>query len=175
MKKILILLLLVAPMSMFAQKFGYVNTSEIIPVMPEYTKAITKIQELEKMYTDEFNSLRTELEKKGTEFEKMQKDSVPQSILERRYEDLMQLQERIQQYGQEIQANLQRAEQEEMVAIQKLLRNALDAVGSEGGYVCIFDLSGGIPYVSTTLCDDLSVKVKAKLGIPANAVPAVNK
>ena len=119
--------------------------------------------------------MRTELEKKGTEFEKLQKDSVPQSILERRYEELMQMQERLQQYGQEISVNLQRAEQEEMVAIQKLLRNALDAVGSEGGYVCIFDLSGGIPYVSTTLCDDLSVKVKAKLGIPANAVPAVNK
>lgn len=177
MKKILILLLLVAPMSMFAQKFGYVNTSEIIPVMPEYTKAITKIQELEKMYTDEFNSLRTELEKKGTEFEKMQKDSVPQSILERRYEDLMQLQERIQQYGQEIQANLQRAEQEEMVAIQKILHDALEAVGKEGEYVCIFDLAGSMltgrmPYVSTTLCDDLSAKVKTKLGIPANAVPA---
>ena len=169
MKKILVLLLLVAPMSMFAQKFGYVNTSEIIPVMPEYTKAITKIQELEKMYTDEFNSLRTELEKKGTEFEKMQKDSVPQSILERRYEDLMQLQERIQQYGQEIQANLQRAEQEEMVAIHKILREALEAVGKEGEYVCIFDLSGGMPYVSKTLCEDVTMKVRTKLGIPANA------
>jgi outer membrane protein len=175
MKKILILILLVAPLSIFAQKFGYVNSSDIIQVMPEYANALKKVQELEKMYTDEFNSMRTELEKKGTEFEKLQKDSVPQSILERRYEELMQMQERLQQYGQEISANLQRAEQEEMVAIQKLLRNALDAVGSEGGYVCIFDLSGGIPYVSTTLCDDLSVKVKAKLGIPANAVPAVNK
>lgn len=175
MKKILILILLVAPLSIFAQKFGYVNSSDIIQVMPEYANALKKVQELEKMYTDEFNSMRTELEKKGTEFEKLQKDSVPQSILERRYEELMQMQERLQQYGQEISVNLQRAEQEEMVAIQKLLRNALDAVGSEGGYVCIFDLSGGIPYVSTTLCDDLSVKVKAKLGIPANAVPAVNK
>lgn len=173
MKKIFILLLLIAPMSMFAQKFGYVNTSEIIPVMPEYTKAITKIQELEKMYTDEFNILRTELEKKGTEFEKMQKDSVPQSILERRYEELMQLQERIQQYGQEIQANLQKAEQEEMVAIQKILREALETVGKEGEYVCIFDLAGGMPYISTTLCENLSAKVKTKLGIPANAVPAV--
>lgn len=175
MKKILILLLLVAPMSMFAQKFGYVNSADIIPLMPEYSKALNKVQELEKMYTDEFNSLRTELEKKGTEFEKMQKDSVPQSILERRYEDLMQLQERLQQYSQEITANLQRAEQEEMLAIQKILRDAFDAIGREGGYVCIFDLSAALPYVSTTLCDDVSAKVKAKLGIPANAVPAVAK
>jgi outer membrane protein len=173
MKKILILIMLVAPMSLLAQqKFGYVNSAEIIQLMPEFEKAQKELQELEKMYTDEFNAMRTELEKKGTEFEKMQKDSVPQSILERRYEDLMQLQERIQQYGQEIQANLQRAEQEEMVAIHKILRDALEAVGKEGEYVCIFDLAGGMPYVSTTLCDDLSAKVKTKLGIPANAVPA---
>ena len=172
MKKIFILLLLIAPMSMFAQKFGYVNTSEIIPVMPEYTKAITKIQELEKMYTDEFNILRTELEKKGTEFEKLQKDSVPENILKRRYEELLQMEQRLQQYGQEVQTNLAKAEQEEMVNIQTKLRDALDAVGRDGGYVCIFDLNGGMPYVSKTLCEDVTMKVRTKLGIPANAVPA---
>ena len=119
MKKFLILIMLVAPMSLLAQKFGYVNSTEIIQVMPEYTQALSEIAELERLYTEEFNSMRTELETKGTEFERLQRDSVPQSILERRYEELMQLQERLQQYAQDIQANLQRAEQEKMVNIQK--------------------------------------------------------
>lgn len=176
MKKILILLLLVAPMSLFAQqKFGYVNSSEIIQLMPEFSKAQKEIQELEKMYTDEFNSMRTELEKKGAEFEKMQKDSVPENILKHRYEELMQLDERLRAYGQEVSANLQKAEQEKMLAIQTALRSALDLVGKEGGFVCIFDLAGGIPYISNTLCEDVSALVKAKLGIAANAVPAVKK
>ena len=175
MKKILVLLLLVAPLSMFAQKFGYINSKDIIQLMPEFTKAQKEIQELEKMYTDEFNSYRTELEKKGTEFEKLQKDSVPENILKRRYEELMQLEERLRQYSQDISANLQKAETEKMMSIQKSLLDVLDAVGREGGYVCIFDLAGGMPYVSTTLCEDLSAKVKARLGIPANAVPAVSK
>ena len=175
MKKILVLLLLVAPLSMFAQKFGYINSKDIIQLMPEFTKAQKEIQELEKMYTDEFNSYRTELEKKGTEFEKLQKDSVPENILKRRYEELMQLEERLRQYSQDISANLQKAETEKMMSIQKSLLNVLDAVGREGGYVCIFDLAGGMPYVSTTLCEDLSAKVKARLGIPANADPADSK
>ncbi len=175
MKKILVLLLLIAPMSMFAQKFGYINSKDIIQLMPEFSKAQKEIQDLEKMYTDEFNSYRTELEKKGTEFEKMQKDSVPENILKRRYEELMQLEERLRQYSQDITANLQKAEAEKMMAIQKSLLDVLDAVGREGSYICIFDLAGGMPYVSTTLCDDLSAKVKARLGIPANAVPAVSK
>ena len=63
MKKILILLLLVAPMSLLAQqKFGYVNSEEIVKVMPEYAKSQKELQDLEKMYTEEFNSMRTDLE-----------------------------------------------------------------------------------------------------------------
>ena len=40
MKKFLFLILMLAPMSMLAQKFGYVNSAEIIQVMPEYSKAL---------------------------------------------------------------------------------------------------------------------------------------
>mgnify|MGYP003289236368 FL=1 len=172
MKKILIFIMLLAPMSMLAQKFGYVNSAELIQLMPEFANAQKKIQELEKKYTDDFNSMRTELEKKGTEFEKLQKDSVPENILKRRYEDLLQMEQRLQQYGQEVQQSLAQAEQQEMIAIQTKLRDALDAVGRDGGYVCIYDLSGGMPYVSKTLCEDVTMKVRTKLGIPANAVPA---
>ena len=66
----------------------------------------------------------------------------------------------------------QTAEQEKMIEINQKLQGALDTVGKEGSYVCIFDLAGGIPFINTTLCDDVTAKVKAKLGIAANAVPA---
>ena len=170
MKKILIFIMLLAPMSMLAQKFGYVNSGELIQLMPEFTKAQQKIQDLEKTYAAEFNGMRTELEKKGTEFEKLQQDSVPESILKRRYEELLQMEQRLQQFGQEVQQKLAVAEQEEMLAIQTKLREALEAVGRDGGYVCIYDLAGGMPYVSKTLCEDVTMKVRTKLGIPANAV-----
>ena len=169
MKKILIFIMLLAPMSMLAQKFGYVNSSELIQLMPEFAKAQQKMEDLEKTYTAEFNAMRTELEKKGTEFEKLQQDSVPESILKRRYEELLQMEQRLQQFGQEVQQKLAMAEQEEMLAIQTKLREALEAVGRDGGYVCIYDLSGGMPYVSKTLCEDVTMKIRTKLGIPANA------
>ena len=172
MKKFLILILMLAPMSMLAQKFGYVNSAEIIQVMPEYSKALKDLQALEKMYTDEFNSMRTELVKKGTEFEKMQQENVPENILKRRYEELMQMQQRLQDYGQEVQTNLSRAEAEKMMEIQAALKNALDAVGNEGSYVCVFDIAGGVPFINTSICEDVTKKVRTKLGIPANAVPA---
>jgi outer membrane protein len=172
MKKFLIVIMLLAPMSLLAQKFGYMNSAELIQLMPEFSKAQKKLQDLEKTYTNDFNAMRTELEKKGTEFEKLQQDSVPENILKRRYEELLQMEQRLQQASQELQASLAQAEQQEMVAIQTKLRDALDAVGRDGGYVCIFDLAGGVPYISKSLCEDVTAKLRTKLGIPANAVPA---
>lgn len=175
MKKFLILIFMLAPMSLLAQKFGYVNSAEVIQVMPEYTKALNDLQVLEKQYTADFESMRTELEKKGTEFEKMQQDSVPENILKRRYEELMQMQERLQQYAEEVRQNLANEEQAKMWEIQSVFKAALEAVGNEGSYVCVFDVAGGVPYINTTICEDVTPKVRAKLGIPANAVPAVVK
>ena len=175
MKKILIVLMLIAPMSMLAQKFGYMNSAEIVQLMPEFKQAQKKLQDMEKKYTADFESMRTELEKKGTEFEKMQQDSVPENILKRRYEELMQMQQRLQEYGQEVQQNLQKAEQEKMVEINEKLQDAIAAVGKEGSYICVFDEAGSVPFINKTLCDNVTAKVKTKLGIAANAVPAVAK
>ena len=41
LKKIALLLLLIAPMSVFAQKFGHIKSADVLTVMPEFTKAQT--------------------------------------------------------------------------------------------------------------------------------------
>ena len=164
MKKILILLLIMAPMSLFAQKFGFVNAPAIAQVMPEFTKAQNELQTLQKQYADEYDRIRTELEKKGLEYEQV-KDSLPASILQRREKDLQELYTRLQQYEQESDQHLQQSQQTKLAEVNKILQDAIQAVGAEGGYICVFDIASGIPYISETLCDNLDSKVKAKLGI----------
>ena len=112
MKKILILLLMMAPLSLFAQsqKFGYVNAGEVMQLMPEFSKAQNELQTLQKQYADEFERMRSELEKKGAEFEQL-KDSLPANILQRRQTELQDLYARMQQYEQESYNNLQQAQQ----------------------------------------------------------------
>jgi hypothetical protein len=44
MKKTLIAILLMAPLSLCAQKFAHFNTAEIIPNMKEYTTAMEEMQ-----------------------------------------------------------------------------------------------------------------------------------
>jgi outer membrane protein len=50
--------------------------------------------------------------------------------------------------------------------INSKLQKAIQAVGEEGAYVCVFDLAGGgVPFVSSTLTTDVTDAVKGKLGI----------
>lgn len=166
MKKILILILMMAPLSLFAQKFGYVNAPEIAQVMPEFAKANNELQTLQKQYADEYERMRTELEKKGAEYEQV-KDSLPASIVQRRERDLQELITRMQEYEQASYQNLQQAQQQKLAEVNNKLQQAIQAVGREGGYICVFDVASGIPYISETLCENLDAKVKAKLGITA--------
>ena len=82
LKKIALLLLLIAPMSVFAQKFAHFKSMDIIPVMPEYTKAQTDIQALQKQYEDEIKRASDEFNKKFAEYQQEQK-TLPQNIQER--------------------------------------------------------------------------------------------
>ena len=66
-KKLIAILFMMAPLAIFAQKFGHLNSADIIQVMPEYTTAQTELQKLEKQYSDELKMMETELSKKSEE------------------------------------------------------------------------------------------------------------
>ena len=83
LKKIALLLLLIAPMSVFAQKFGHIKSADVLTVMPEFTKAQTDIQAMQKQYEDEMKRATDELTKKYTEYQQEQAN-LPKNIQERR-------------------------------------------------------------------------------------------
>ena len=164
LKKIALLLLLIAPMSVFAQKFGHVKFAEILTVMPEYTKAQTDIQAQQKQYEDEMKRASDELTKKFTEYQQEQAN-LPKNIQERRQKELQELNEKGMQFQADAQQQLQKAYAEMMEPIYKKIDDAIKAVGQEGGYVYIFDLNRtDIPFVNESLSTDVTPAVKGKLG-----------
>ena len=165
LKKIALLLLLIAPMSVFAQKFGHVKFAEILTVMPEYTKAQTDIQAKQKQYEDEMKRASDELTKKFTEYQPEQAN-LPKNIQERRQKELQELNEKGMQFQADAQQQLQKAYAEMMEPIYKKIDDAIKAVGQEGGYVYIFDLNRtDIPFVNESLSTDVTPAVKGKLGL----------
>ena len=163
-KKLIAILFMMAPLAIFAQKFGHLNSADIIQVMPEYTAAQTELQKLEKQYSDELKMMETELSKKSEEYE-AQKATLPANIQQRREQELQELYGRMQQYYQQSQQELMQASQEKQAAIVEKINKAIKEVGVAGGYLYIFDVASGIPYISETLSTDVTGAVKAKLGI----------
>ena len=163
-KKLIAILFMMAPLAIFAQKFGHLNSADIIQVMPEYTAAQTELQKLEKQYSDELKMMETELSKKSEEYE-TQKATLPANIQQRREQELQELYGRMQAYYQQSQQELAQASQEKMAALTEKITKAIKEVGVAGGYLYIFDVASGIPYISETLSTDVTAQVKAKLGI----------
>ena len=165
LKKIALLLMLILPMSVFAQKFGHIKTQEILTVMPEYTKAQTDIQTMQKQYQDEMKRLTDEIQKKFAAYQQEQAN-LPKNIQERRQKELQELNERGMQMQQDAEQQLQQSWMQMLEPIAKKIDDAIKAVGQEGGYVYIFDLNATqIPFVNETLSTDVTGAVKAKLGL----------
>ena len=165
LKKIALLLMLILPMSVFAQKFGHIKTQEILTVMPEYTKAQTDIQTMQKQYDDEIKRISDEINKKFAAYQQEQAN-LPKNIQERRQKELQELNERGMQMGQDAQQQLQQSWLQMLEPIAKKIDDAIKAVGQEGGYIYIFDLNATqIPFINEAHSTDVTAAVKAKLGL----------
>jgi outer membrane protein len=164
MKKALIIALLLAPMSMMAQKFGHFNSNELVQLMPEWTTAQTELQTLAKQYDDDLKRMQEELQKKADEFQKEQANLL-ENVRARREQELNDLYQRVIQSRDDNEQAFQKAKAEKMQAISEKITAAVKKIGDEGGYVYIMDITAGIPYISEKLSTDITPELKKALGI----------
>ena len=166
MKKIIICALCaICGLTASAQaKFGHVNTQEIMQVMPEYATARTEIENLAKQYEADLKSMQDEFQKKYEDYQK-NGATLPDNIKQRREQELQDMDNKIRQSYQDNQQELAKAQQEKLQAITSKILDAIKQIGQTGGYVYIMEVGAGIPYISTTLSEDVTAQVKAKLGL----------
>jgi len=162
MKKIILMLMLFAPLATFAQKFGHLNAQEVMSQMPEFIKARGDMEATAKQYENDLKAMQDELTRKSQEYDKT-KSTMNATKQQETETDLQTMYQKIQQTYQDNQQALQKTQQEKMQPITTKLVNAIKAVGKLGGYVYIMDVSAGIPYISDTLSKDVTADVKAQL------------
>ena len=166
LKKIALVLMLALPMGVFAQnlKFGHINAQEIVSAMPEFAKAQSDIEALDKQLTSELQRTQEEFNKKYQQA--IAKDSLPANIAERRQKELQDMMQRQEQFQQEAQQQMQKAQADAMAPIYKKLDDAIKAVGAAEGVIYIFDLARTpVAYVNESQSINLTPKVKTQLGI----------
>lgn len=162
-KKIMLAIMIAIPTMVFGQsKFGIVDTQQIIEVMPEMKEIQTQIETASKKYEDEFANLNNQLNKQYEEFQKLD-ESTPQSIKDRRMQEIQQGAQKIEEFRNTAMQDLQRQQQTLMQPVQEKVRKALDAVGAEGSFTMIFE--NVMPVFTGSDVVDVTPLVKSKLGL----------
>lgn len=165
-KKILLMVLMVAPLSVFAQKFAHYNTEEIAKVYPAYLTAQSELEALGKQYESDIQEMQKELQTKYEKYQAEVNESTPANMRQRREQELQDLQQRIQQAYQDNQQAYQQTAATKMQPIMQKVQDAVAAVLKEGGYVYGIDkaAASGIT-INEALSVDVTAQIKTKLGI----------
>ncbi len=161
-KKLLLAIMIALPMSVFAQKFGVINTNQLMEALPEMKTVKEQMDAATKKYEDEFSKLQEEFNKKYQEFQALE-ESTPQTIKERRMQEMQELDAKIQKFRETAQQDLQRQQQQLMAPIQENVIKAIQSVGAEGNYTFVFE--NMMPIYTGTDVTDITPLVKTRLGI----------
>ena len=169
MKKAIKLTLAVALMlsasSLFAQKFGRINSQEILLAMPETKEMETNMQAYGKDLQDNLETITVEFNQKYLDFQK-NFDTYSDAVKQLKQKELTDLQTRYEQFQQVAAQDIQKKQMELLEPIRKKAVDAINEVAKAGGYIVVFDMMGNsLAYIDESATTDISGEVKAKLGV----------
>ena len=162
MKKIIITLLLIAPMALSAQKFGHINTQELFTQMPEVAVVKLKMDTIQGQYEAQLASMNEEIQKKMQDYQ-AQEATMADAVKQIRQQELQEMNQRIQLFYQTAEQDIQKKQQELLAPIHEKMAKAIKAVGERENYTYIFD-SQAMVHIGTDAIDATGA-VKKELGI----------
>jgi outer membrane protein len=166
MKKSLLLLILVAASTMiYGQKFGYINSQELLVNLTEVKAADTELETYQKQLLAVGQTKVQEFEAEYKKYaEEAQKGLLSAVQTQTREADLAKKQEEIQKYEVEVQTKLGAKREELYKPILDKVKMAIETYGKENGYTMIFDTGAGM-ILHALESDNLLPALKTKLGI----------
>ena len=163
MKKILIftIIALFSINSYSQNKFGYIDSQELLLLMPERKTAEEEVQTFAKSLESQLQAMTAEYQQSVQEYQ-ANEATYTDLVKQDKVTEITGLEQRIQSFQQNAQQALQSKEQELLEPILQKARKAIEDVASEGDYTYIFDKSvGSILYVKES--ENILEKVKKKL------------
>ncbi len=167
MKKTLLILALVgASLTVWGQRFAYIDSEYILDNIPEYQAANREIEELSIEWQIEIENLFAEVDRLYREYQ-AEAPLLPEEMKIQREELIIQREReakeiQMQRFGQS--GELFQKRQELIQPIQDRIFDAVQEIATRGNYAVIFDKSGGVSMVFTDVRYDLSDDVLQRLG-----------
>ena len=143
---------------------AFVNTLDIINSLPDKISATERLTTLSENYKQELQIMQNEYNKKYSDFITYQA-TLAESIKLRRMQELTDLENRIQNFTNLAQKDIEEHEAQLLEPIKVKVNDAIKAVGIEQNYTVIYDLdTPGIMFVTPDAVDANQL-VKSKLGV----------
>ncbi len=168
-KAILLVVLAFSTLVISAQqklKLGHIDSQELLSSMPASDSAQKKLERIANDHQAVLEEMTVEFNKKYEAYRKALEAGTLSDLARASKEaELEDLQNRIQQFEQTAQQDLQKKRVELFTPVQEAALNAVNAVAEENGFTYIFDTGmGGVVYTSPDSQDILPL-VKQKLGL----------
>ncbi len=148
------------------QKLAYINSSELIALMPERDSAVIKMQNFQKELAETGQSMEADYNTKAKEFQDKRNTWAP-AVVDSKTKELSDLEQRINQFYQQAQQDLAQRQETLMAPIVQKAQDAINKVAKEQGIAYVLEASSMV-YVDTAQAINLLAAVKAELGIPAS-------
>ena len=172
LKVVLTVALMLGATSIYAQKFGRINSQEIIMSMPETEEMRTNLETFGKELEENIETINVEFNNKFQEYQKTA-NTLSDSVREMKAKELEDLQRRSQEFQQRAQQDYAQKQQELLQPIIEKARAAIEKVSAAGGYLVVFDVSAGsLAYFDEAALTDLAPEVRKELGISETAAAA---
>ena len=147
--------------SIAQNKFGYIDSQELLQLMPERKSAEAEVQNFAKSLEAQLGSMTAEYQQSLQEYQ-ANEATYTDLVKQDKEAEIIGLQERIQTFQQNAQQSLQEKEQKVLEPIYAKARKAIEDVATEGGFTYIFDKSqGSILYANDS--ENILSLVKKKL------------
>jgi len=149
--------------SIAQNKFGYIDSQELLMLMPERNAAETEVQDFAKSLEAQLASMTAEYQQRVQDYQ-TNESTYTDLVKQDKIAEITSLEQRIQTFGENAQQSLQSKEQELLEPILSKARKAIEDVAAEGSFTYIFDKSAGsILYAKES--ENILHLVKKKLGL----------
>ncbi|MDR2912631.1 MAG: OmpH family outer membrane protein [Alistipes sp.] len=157
--------------ALFAQKLGRIDYLGIIQAMPEMTTVQESLQKAETEYREHLESLQVEANRKVDEIQRLP-EGTTESVRQLRQREVVELQQRYQEYLQLAQQGLEQTQMELMQPLQDKADAAIQKICKAQGIVAVFQIDQQAIYLDAEATIDITAAVRTELGITATATPA---
>ena len=152
-------------LSIQAQKVGFVNSQEILSMMPELQEANSQLDVMKNMFSKKGQEMIQELRTKYQALQKKQASGeVAPIALEKEAAELKAEEEKIVEFEKSTQTKMYEKSEELLKPIRDKLTKAIKDVATENGYIYIFDTAAGIVLYADEVVNVAGL-VKTKLGL----------